>query len=49
MTPKEKLFKIMDRIKEIKSLPSIFLTQELQFELRNLEVKKMQAYSDWKD
>lgn len=47
MTPKEKLFEIVDRIEEIKSTPS--LTDELQFELRNLEVQKMQAYSDWKD
>lgn len=45
---KQELFKIIDRIEEIKNTP-IELTDKEELELRTLEVKKMQLYSDWKD
>jgi hypothetical protein len=48
MTPKQKLFKTMDRIDELKKMP-FELSESEQLELRNLEVIKMQQYSDWKD
>ena len=48
MTSKEKLFKTMDKIEQIKNIP-IALTENEQLELRNLEVKKMQYWSEWKD
>lgn len=44
---KEKLFKIVNQIEEIKSKPFISESDELL--LRNLEIQKWQAYSDWKD
>lgn len=48
--PKEKCFAAIDRIEEIKKLDSIFgSTHESEIELANLEVLKMQSYSDWKD
>lgn len=47
MSSKEELFKVMDRIDELKNL--LQMTQTEEFELRNLEVRKMQLYSDWKD
>lgn len=46
--PKERLFAIMDRIEDIKTQPEI-ISNPMPFELENLEVKKMDAYSDWKD
>lgn len=48
---KEKLFKATDRITELKLLRDLFgeLSEEQDLELRNLEVKKMQYYSEWKD
>ena len=49
MNAKEKLFKTMDRIDELKKIPAIFMTPEEDLELRNLEVLKMQYYSDWND
>lgn len=48
MDAKEKLFKTMERIDELRNV--LFgLTEEEELELRNLEVFKMQYYSDWKD
>ena len=47
MNAKEKLFKTMDRIDELKNKISLSEIEEL--ELRNLEVIKMQQWSDWKD
>lgn len=47
MKPKEKLFKTIDRIQELKNKFSLSEIEEL--ELRNLEVIKMQQWSDWKD
>lgn len=41
------LFTTMDRRDELKEL--LFLTDKEELELRNLEVKIMQLYSDWKD
>lgn len=49
MDAKEKLFKTMERIEELKNIPAIFMSQEEDLELRNLEVLKMKYYSDWKD
>lgn len=49
MDAKEKLFKTMDRIDELKNIPSDFMSKEEDLELRNLEVLKMKYYSDWKD
>ena len=49
MDAKEKLFKTMDRIEELKKIPSDFMSEKEDLELRNLEVLKMQYYSDWKD
>lgn len=49
MDAKEKLFKTIDRIEELKKIPAIFMSEEEALELRNLEVLKMQYYSDWKD
>ena len=47
---KKKLFACIDRIEELKNLTAFGkLTDEEDLELRNLEVKKMQYYSDWKD
>ena len=48
MTPKEKLFKTMDRIEELKNSP-FELSEKEELELRNLEVLKMEQWSDWKD
>ena len=48
MTPKEKLFKTMDRIDELKK-SHIELSEAEQIELRHLEVIKMEQWSDWKD
>jgi hypothetical protein len=48
MTPKEKLFKTMDRIDELKNTP-FELSESEKLELRNLQVIKMQQWSDWKD
>lgn len=48
MTAKEKLFKAMDRIDELKSKLQNLTDKELN-ELDNLEVKKMQYWSEWKD
>lgn len=45
--PKERLFKIMDRIDEIKNKFS--LSNEEKLELENLEILKMSAWSAWKD
>ena len=47
LTPKEKLFKTMDRIDELKN--KISLSEKEELELRNLEVIKMKQWSDWKD
>ena len=49
MEAKEKLFKTIDRIEELKKIPLEFMSKEEDLELRNLEVLKMQYYSDWKD
>lgn len=46
-TAKEKLFKTMDRIEQIKSNP--FRSEKEDLELEHLEVIKMQQWSDWKD
>ena len=48
MTAKEKLFKTMDRIDYLKS-KLMDLTEDEELELRNLEVKQMQYWSEWKD
>jgi len=48
MTPKERLFKTMDRIDKLKS-KIMDLTDSEELELRNLEVKLMQYWSEWKD
>tara|TARA_R110002124_G_scaffold215409_1_gene381359 strand:+ start:68 stop:214 length:147 start_codon:yes stop_codon:yes gene_type:complete len=48
MKAKEKLFKVMDRIDELKS-NLLDLNNEEQNELENLEVKKMEYWSEWKD
>lgn len=49
MDAKEKLFKTMDRIEELKTIPAVFMSEEEELELRNLEVLKMKYYSEWKD
>jgi len=49
MEAKEKLFKTMDRIEELKKIPIYFMSEEEDLELRNLEVLKMKYYSEWKD
>lgn len=49
MDAKEKLFKTMDRIEELKKIPTEFMSKEEDLELRNLEVLKMKYWSDWKD
>lgn len=41
------LFAAMDRRDELKEQK--FLTDKEKLELRNLEVKVLQLYSDWKD
>ena len=48
-TPKEKLFKTINRIDELKKIPFDFISESEELELRNLEVIKMQQWSDWKD
>lgn len=48
MTAKEELFKVMDRIGQLKNTP-LGLSDNEELELRNLEVKKMSLYSKWKD
>lgn len=48
--PKERLFACMDRIEELKKIPSCFgLSRDEQLELENLESLQMDWYSDWKD
>jgi len=47
MNAKEKLFKTIYRIDELKKKISLSESEEL--ELRNLEVVKMQQWSEWKD
>ena len=47
MTPKEKLFKTLDRIEELKLL--LVLSEDEKIELRHLEAIKMQQWSNWKD
>lgn len=49
MNAKEKLFKIVDRIDELKKIPSDLISENEELELRNLEVIKMQQWSEWKD
>ena len=49
MEAKEKLFKVMDRIDELKKIPSEMFSEEDSLELRNLEVEKMNLWSEWKD
>lgn len=49
MEAKEKLFKVIDKIKDLKSIPESLITDNDKLELENLEVKKMQLWSDWKD
>lgn len=44
---KERLFKIMDDIEYLKKKGELSFEEELT--LRNLEVQKMDAWSDWKD
>ena len=46
---KEKLFKTVDRIDELKKIPSDLISESEELELRNLEVIKMQQWSEWKD
>ena len=48
MSPKEKLFVVIDRINELKNT-KIELTSDEELELRNLEVKQLEYYSEWKD
>ena len=45
----EKLFKTMDRIDELKKIPSDLISESEELELRNLEVIKMQQWSECKD
>ena len=48
--PKTKLFAIIDKIDELKTIrDTIGLSDKQQFELENLQVLQMNAYSDWKD
>lgn len=47
--PKEKLFAIMDRLEEIRNIPTAWQTPKEVLEAENLERLKMNAYSDWKD
>lgn len=49
MDAKENLFKTMDRIEELKKIPADFMSEKEELELSNLEVLKMQYWSDWKD
>ena len=49
MNAKEKLFKIVDRIEELKKIPSDLISESEELELRNLEVIKMQQWFEWKD
>lgn len=50
LSQKEKLFKTMDRIEELKTtLSMVGLNNDEVLELENLEVRKMQQWSDWKD
>lgn len=47
---KERLFKIMDEIAVLDQRKKLQgLTEEEEIRLANLEVDKMNAYSDWKD
>lgn len=48
MTSKEKLYKVMSRIEELET-SLITLTDKEKNELKNLEVKKMAYWSEWKD
>ena len=48
MSPKEKLFVVIDRINVLKNT-KIELTSDEELELRNLEVKQLEYYSEWKD
>lgn len=45
---KKKLFEVVDKINEINNSP-FPLTNSQSLELSNLEVKKMEYYSLWKD
>lgn len=48
--PKEKLFATMDRIEELKKVPSMIgLSRDEEIELANLEEAKMNYWSEWKD
>lgn len=49
MDAKEKFFKTIDRIEELKNIPADFMSEKEELELRNLEVLKMQYWSEWKD
>ena len=49
MNAKEKLFKTVYRIDELKKIPSDLISESEELELRNLEVIKMQQWSEWKD
>ena len=49
MNAKEKLFKTVDRIDELKKIPSDLISESEELELRNLEVIKMQQWSECKD
>ena len=49
MNAKEKLFIVMDEIKELELIPYDLMTEKEKLELQNLEVKKMQYWSEWKD
>lgn len=48
MTAKEKLYKTMERIDELKS-SLMDLTPNEENELKNLEVRAMHYWSEWKD
>ena len=48
MTAKEKLYKTMDRIDELKS-GILDLTIEEEAELKHLEIMKDKYWSEWKD
>lgn len=48
--PKQRMFACMDRIKELKEFGGLIpLGYEDKLELDNLEVLKMNSWSEWKD
>ena len=50
LSVKDQLFNVLDRILALKTKAILSnLSDSEELELRNLEVKKMQLWSEWKD